>query len=98
MRCPMVITYRISALSAWIYKKMRYLPWVGLPNILQGRLFVPELLQEDATPERLSTAMVDLWRSPARRAEMAREFAAIHQKLRQDSAVRAADAVLSCIR
>lgn len=98
MRCPMVITYRISALSAWIYKKMRYLPWVGLPNILQGRLFVPELLQEDATPERLSNAMVDLWRSPARRAEMAREFAAIHQKLRQDSAVRAADAVLSCIR
>lgn len=98
LRCPMIITYRISSLSAWIYKKMRYLPWVGLPNILLGRLLVPELLQEDATPERLSTAMLDLWRSPTRRAEMAREFGAIHQKLHQDSAKRAADAVLSCVR
>ena len=98
LRCPMIITYRISALSGWIYKKMRYLPWVGLPNILLGRLLVPELLQDDATPEQLSTAMIDLWRSPTRRAEMAREFASIHQKLRQDSAARAADAVLSCVR
>ena len=97
LRCPMIITYRISALSAWIYRKMRYLPWVGLPNILLGRLLVPELLQEDATPDNLANAMIDLWRSPARRAEMAREFGAIHQKLRQDSAARAADAVLACI-
>ena len=97
LRCPMIITYRISALSAWIYRKMRYLPWVGLPNILLGRLLVPELLQEDATPDNLANAMIDLWQSPARRAEMAREFGAIHQKLRQDSAARAADAVLACI-
>ena len=98
LRCPMIITYRISALSAWIYKQMRYLPWVGLPNILLGRLLVPELLQEDATPDKLSAAMVQLWRSPSRRAEMAHEFGSIHQKLRQDSAARAADAVLACIR
>ena len=77
---------------------MRYLPWVGLPNILTGRLLVPELLQDDATPDRLSAAMIDLWRSPARRADMEQEFGVIHQKLRQDSASRAADAVLSCIR
>ena len=98
LRCPMIITYRVTALSAWIYRKMRYLPWVGLPNILLGRLLVPELLQEDATADKLAKAMLELWRAPARRAEMAREFGAIHQKLRQDSAARAADAVLSCIR
>lgn len=98
LRCPMIITYRISALSAWIYKQMRYLPWVGLPNILLGRLLVPELLQDDATPAQLSKAMLELWRNPNRRAEMVREFAAIHLKLRQDSSARAADAVLSCIR
>ena len=98
LRCPMIITYRVTALSAWIYRKMRYLPWVGLPNILLGRLLVPELLQEDATADKLAQAMLELWRAPARRAEMAREFGAIHQKLRQDSAARAADAVLSCIR
>jgi len=97
VRCPMVITYKFSASSAWIYKHMRYLPWVGLPNILLGRLLVPELLQDDATPEKLSAELITLWRSPARRTEMVREFDVIHQRLRQDSASRAADAVLSCI-
>lgn len=98
VRCPMVVTYKFSASSAWIYKRMRYLPWVGLPNILLGRLLVPELLQDDATPEKLSAALVDLWRSPSRRSEMEREFAVIHQRLRQDSSARAADAVLACLQ
>lgn len=97
LRCPMIITYRLSAFSAWIYRKMRYLTWVGLPNILLGRLVVPELLQEDATPEKLSLALIDLWRHPNRRREIEESFAAIHQKLRQNSAERAADAVIACI-
>ncbi len=97
LRCPMIITYRLSAFSAWVYKKLRYLTWVGLPNILLGRLVVPELLQEDATAEKLSDALIPLWRQPNRRAEMESAFASIHQKLRQNSAERAADAVLDCI-
>ena len=97
LRCPMIITYRLSAFSAWIYRKMRYLTWVGLPNILLGRLVVPELLQEDATPEKLSLALIDLWHHPSRRREIEESFAAIHQKLRQNSAERAADAVSACI-
>ena len=97
LRCPMVITYRVTALSAWIYRKMRYLTWVGLPNILLGRLVVQELLQEDATPEKLSTALIDLWRQPNRRHEMEASFAAIHQKLRLNSAERAAEAVIACM-
>ena len=77
---------------------MRYLTWVGLPNILLGRLVVQELLQEDATPEKLSTALIDLWRQPNRRREMEEAFAAIHVKLRQNSAERAADAVIDCLK
>jgi lipid-A-disaccharide synthase len=98
LRCPMIITYRISAFSAWIYRKLRYLTWVGLPNILLGRLVVPELLQEDATPEKLSDALIQLWRQPNRRSEMEAAFASIHHKLRQNSAECAADAVVACIR
>jgi lipid-A-disaccharide synthase len=98
LRCPMVITYKVTAISAWIYRKMRYLTWVGLPNILLGRLVVQELLQEDATPEKLSTALIDLWRQPNRRKEMEASFAAIHTKLRQNSSERAADAVVDCLK
>jgi lipid-A-disaccharide synthase len=98
LRCPMVITYRLSAFSAWVYKKLRYLTWVGLPNILLGRLLVPELLQDDATSEKLSTELIKLWRDPYRRADMERNFSDIHNKLRQDSAARAAETVLACLK
>lgn len=97
LRCPMIITYRLSAFSAWVYRKLRYLTWVGLPNILLGRLVVPELLQEDATVDQLSNALISLWRQPNRRAEMESAFASIHQKLRQNTAERAADAIVACI-
>lgn len=98
LKCPMIITYRLSSFSAWVYKKLRYLTWVGLPNILLGRFMVPELLQDDATPQKLSQALISLWRDPHRRAEMERNFADIHHKLRQDSAARAAETVLACIK
>ena len=60
---PMVITYRMPRLSAWIMKRKGYLPYVGLPNILAGEWVVPEILQDDATPENLAAGA----RQPAAR-------------------------------
>ncbi|MDL5391385.1 lipid-A-disaccharide synthase, partial [Escherichia coli] len=51
---PMVISYKVPWLTAQIMKRQGYLPYVGLPNILSGRFVVPELLQDDATPEALA--------------------------------------------
>ena len=55
---PMVITYAMHALSWQMMKRMKYQPWVGLPNILLDDFAVPELLQGDATPERLAHAAI----------------------------------------
>jgi len=91
---PMVITYKMSPWSWRLMRGMRYLPWVGLPNILAGRYVVPEFLQDEATPENLAQALGNLLVDRQARAGITRVFAGIHRLLRQDTARKAADAVL----
>lgn len=95
---PMVITYRMPRLSWWIMNSRRYQPWVGLPNILAGEFVVPELLQDAATPETLSAAVIGLLNDPDRRAAIGQRFAGMAVELRQNAAERAAEAVLSHLR
>jgi len=91
---PMVITYRMPRLSWWIMKSQRYQPWVGLPNILAGEFVVPELLQDAATPEALSAAVIDLLHDIDRRRTIEQRFATMAAELRHGAAERAAAAVL----
>lgn len=94
LKTPMVITYRMPALSWWLTNKLRYQPWVGLPNILAGRFVVPELLQDAATPEALAEAMLGIQGDAEGRAAMQNAFHEQHLQLRQGSSERAAEAVL----
>ncbi len=95
LKKPMVITYKMPAISWQILKRMRYQPYVGLPNILAGKFLVPELLQHDATPQKLADAVARLLSDEAYLKEIKQEFTAIHHNLRQDSSKKAADVVLS---
>ena len=95
LKKPMVITYKMPAISWQILKRMRYQPYVGLPNILAGKFLVPELLQNDATPQKLADAVARLLSDDAYLKEIKQEFTAIHQTLKQNSAKKAADVVLS---
>lgn len=91
---PMVIAYKMSPWSWRLMRGMRYLPWVGLPNILAGRYVVPEFLQDDATPENLAQALGNLLVDRQARAAITRVFDSIHRLLRQDTSQKAAAAVL----
>ena len=95
LKRPMVIAYRVSQLTWQIVRRMIYLPYVGLPNILAGRKIVPELLQEDATPERLAETLLQLVGDKRATQEIQREFKAIHILLRQNTEEKAAQAVLN---
>ena len=94
---PMVITYKIARLSYWIMKRMAYQAFVGLPNILAGRLVVPEILQDQATPENLAEALVKLYEDKENAAAVAAAFTDIHLQLRQNTAEKAANAVIACL-
>ena len=94
LKRPMVITYRIGKWQYRLMKRLAYLPWVGLPNILCNDSLVPELLQDDANPAQLADALEAWLGDPARCATVAARFHQMHLSLRQDTARRAAEAIL----
>lgn len=94
LKRPMVITYKMPALSWWLMRRQQYQPFVGLPNILAGKFVVPELLQEDATPQNLAQALLNLVAHKPAVAELETVFTDIHTVLRQDTADKAAQAIL----
>lgn len=94
---PMVISYKISPLSWQLMKRMGYLPWVGLPNILLRDFVVPERLQRDATPEQLSRDVLDWLDHPAKSEAVVQRFTDLHHILRRNTAQAATDAIAQVI-
>ncbi|MGB7501462.1 MAG: lipid-A-disaccharide synthase [Azonexus sp.] len=94
---PMVITYKVARSSYWIGKWLVHSPYVGLPNILAGKLVVPEILQDQATPENLAEALVKLYEDKDNAKAVAETFTDIHLQLRQNNAEKAAAAVIECL-
>jgi lipid-A-disaccharide synthase len=95
---PMVISYVLSPwmrrLMAWKSGQAKpYLPWVGLPNVLANESLVPELLQDDATPEALFHAMNTLAQDPERCQYIVDRFITMHETLRCDTPTRVAEAI-----
>jgi lipid-A-disaccharide synthase len=92
-RCPHVIFYRVTRLTGWLVRRRLTLPWVGLPNVLCGRFVVPELLQEDATPENLAQALLNLYDDAATRRRIETLFAQLARELEADTGQLAAEAI-----
>lgn len=91
---PMVVAYRLGALTAIIVRALLRTPFVALPNILAGRELVPELLQERATAAALAEALTaQLTAGPVARDELH----ALAASLRRGADQRAADAVLALV-
>jgi lipid-A-disaccharide synthase len=95
---PMVIVYRMNPLSWQLMKRMAYLPWVGLPNILCRAFVVPELIQDAFTPRALADSACDRLDDAAGAQAVAERFTELHHLLRQDTALRATDAIASQIQ
>jgi lipid-A-disaccharide synthase len=94
---PMVIAYNMNWLSWQIMRRKKLQPWVGLPNILCRDFVVPELLQDQATPEALAGAVLQ-WveaksSAPDKIAAVEQRFAALHTELRRDTSTLATDAI-----
>jgi len=88
---PMVVAYRVAPMTYRILKRMLKSPYVSLPNLLAGRLLVPELLQDDATPDALANTLAPLLSGGEAQTEL---FNQIHRTLRRDASTEAAKAVL----
>jgi lipid-A-disaccharide synthase len=65
---PMVVTYRVSALTAAIVRQVVKVEFAALPNLIMERAVVPELLQDQATPANLANAVIRLLEDDSVRA------------------------------
>ncbi len=80
---PMAVAYRINPFTYWIVKKFGILPTnvYSLPNILAGRIVVPELMQKDCTAPALAATLLPLLQSRRMDPGLAAEFRRLHETL-----------------
>lgn len=95
---PMVIGYNMHSLSWQLMKRMKYQPWVGLPNILCREFVVPELIQDDCQPAALAAAVQSWLDDATARERIASRFLELHHLLRRDTAQVATDAIAQVLR
>jgi lipid-A-disaccharide synthase len=92
-RKPMVIAYTMAKASYRIMSRMRYQPWIGLPNIIAGEFIVPELIQDDATPDNLAQALLNAVGDPVVAKRLPERLADMHRLLRRDSSAVVTEAL-----
>lgn len=95
---PMVIAYRMHPLNYRIMRRMAYLPWIGLPNILANESLVPEFVQDATVPAAMGQAVIGQHDDLVGRMRLRERFSEIHASLAQGCAQRSADVLLNLAR
>ncbi len=98
LKRPMVVAYRLSRFTYhWMLRKLKVKHY-SLPNHLTPEPMVPELIQDDATPEKLGQALLRYLQDDQAASELKQAFTQVHQQLRCDASVEAAKAVLGLLK
>jgi lipid-A-disaccharide synthase len=96
---PFVTVYKVSPLTYFIARRFAYVKHFAMANILAGREVVPELLQENLTPERVRDALLALANDEPRRRRMRDELLRVTASLGAPGAYeRAAGAIAERLR
>ena len=80
---PMVIVYKLSSLTYWLGKKLVNIPFIGLPNIVLGKSFIKELIQHEATAEKLSDEVLKILTDNTYADEMRENLLQVKKQLGQ---------------
>jgi len=94
---PVVISYRVTPLTYKIVMSLIRTPFFGLPNILAGTALCPEFIQDDATPDNLAQATLNLLQDERLRMTLSDRFVEIRDRLALGAADRAAEVIASYI-
>jgi lipid-A-disaccharide synthase len=97
LKKPMVVSYRLGKFTFALVSKMAKVSFVALPNLLAGEALVPELLQDAATVESLSEAVLTLFLNPDRVIALEKRFTTLHESLRHGGSEAAAGALAQLI-
>jgi lipid-A-disaccharide synthase len=95
---PMVVVYRVTPLTALLAKPLVRTPFFSMVNLIAGKPAVPELIQNDFTPDRVSAEILRLLNDQSARESLRRDLAEVRLRLGPPGAVeRAADAILQLV-
>jgi lipid-A-disaccharide synthase len=94
---PMIIVYRASRLTYWLARSLIKVKWIGLVNLVAGRSIVPEVIQHDVTPERLTEEAAHLLRDRHASRQMREALGAVRDALGEPGASERAAAVVLAV-
>ena len=87
MELPTLLIYRVNTLTYWLAKLLVHVKNIGLPNIIMGRRIMPELWQNDVTPENVAKLVIPMLTDAARHEELKQAMAAVRQTMGEPGAV-----------
>jgi lipid-A-disaccharide synthase len=88
MQRPMVVVYKMAWVSYWVARLLVRMTHFALVNILAGRTIVPELLQQEASPERMAVEIERLLSDPGARRAQLDGIAEVRRSLGEPGAAR----------
>jgi len=97
LRRPMIVGYRLAALTYAIASRMVKIPFVALPNLLAGRQLVPEYIQHELSVEKVRDGIIRQLSGSENHEALMGEFEKIHKSIRLDASKQAAAAVTTLI-
>ncbi len=97
LKKPMVVAYKMAPVTYKILSWLLKTPFISLPNLLAQKLLVPELLQDKATPQALSNAVMNYFENPDETSELVSQFKDMHGILKRNASECAAKAIASLI-
>ena len=98
LRRPMIVCYRLAALTYAIASRMVKVKHIALPNLLAGKQLVPEYIQSQVTVGKIRDEIVGFFENPVARDSMLDEFEILHKALRKDASAMAAEAIVELMQ
>ena len=96
---PMIVTYKMATLSWWLSKILVKVPFAGMVNILAEKEIMPELLQENATAEKLFSTALSMLNNSEILQKMKEDLNLIQSKLKNGGAsTKAAINILELVK
>ena len=96
---PMIVVYRVSPLTYFLGKMLIKVKNIGMVNIIAGRMIVPELIQRNLTPEKITRTVLEILRNPSRLTETRKELKKVREKIGEPGAsLRAAQSIISLLQ
>ncbi|SBS28659.1 Lipid-A-disaccharide synthase [Marinomonas spartinae] len=95
---PMVVAYNFSKLTYAIMSRMLKVPYVSLPNLLANEALVPELIQDQATPENMSRRLLQTWQAFLSDKNIQHKYYDLHDMLRKNAGQTAAKAIVDMLQ